>query len=139
MLVPSLVSIGPSSFLQSAACLGPAVLALDSGSLEFSSSIRQMTCLEPFTSAAGVAWMGLLPFVLDPVHTELLLLAQGCTCLGLSMPVLDLAKAEPSLLLKSFIHVGSTSSICGKAVLGSPLSVLEMVTPGSFVPPKGAA
>jgi len=112
---------------------------LDSGNLEFSFSIRQMICLEPFTSAAGVAWMGLLPFVLDPVHTDLLLLVQGCTCLGLSMLLSDLAKPEPSLLPKSFTYVGSTASICGKAVLGSPLSALDMVTAGSFVPPRGAA
>ena len=135
MLVLSLVSIGPSSFLHSAACFGPALLPLDSGNLEFSFSIRQMICLEPFTSAAGVAWMGLLPFVLDPVHPEFSTFLQSSARFELLLPVLDSVHSGFPLFAQGVACLEPVLFVPDSACFGFSLSLqgCSQVDPASFV------
>ena len=127
LFVPGFVSMGPLSFSHSAACPGLALPALDFVNMAFSPSLREMSCVEPFTSAAGLACSEFLPFVLDPVHPEFPLFPQGC------------ARAEPALSVLDSVHIGSLLLLQGFACLEPALSVLDSACSGPFLSLQGCS
>eukprot|EP00435_Cladocopium_sp_Y103_P006993 s1323_g2.t1 len=137
-------------FSQASARLDLLVLILDLISMEFTTPLRQLGCLEPVVSILGLARFDLsvsllgmslfepsLPsqslskpdafiFILDFFHVDLPVFPQGFACFDSSSSIFNCISSDFSPSLRSISHLGVPSPALGPARLG-PVSSPSVV------------
>ena len=79
---------------------------------------------ELFLSLRNCAQFGLSPFMLGFAHPDLSLSAQGCLCVGMALPALDITALDPLLLARSVGRLESLPSAPGVSTSG-PFLLLQ--------------